>query len=933
MRPRRVIYSKGYPLARAGGIRAPLVFGCRQRVDCGVMKVGSVLGHYHVVRTLGRGGMGAVYEANDTRLNRHVALKVLPAKMANNPEWFKRFEREAQAVAAINHPNIVTIHSVEEADDVHFIILELVGGKTLDDLIPEGGLPIGTFFDVAIPLADAIAAAHKRGIAHRDLKPSNVMVDEEGRVKVLDFGIAKLVDDAPDDEAATQVGSEALTEEGKIVGTVAYMSPEQAEGKASDHRSDIFSLGIMLYEMATGDRPFVGDTKLSIMASIVKDEPTPIIERNMEMPRHLARIVKKALEKDLSRRYQSMIELRNDLTELKEEIDAGVPLITGESLTDPGGLEPYRAPAKGFVWGKWIGVGGVVVAIAAVGWAIFGPGTTVESTGPPAVSSAKLTTSGTDFGGTLSPDGEWFAFARQNGDGFQLHLQDARGRNPFSLEQSGVSPAFSPDGATIAFSRPWTSNADFTQGGGTWIMGRTGGDVRKLSDRGFNPAWSPDGRKIVFADEFVQANPYSRSAQGSRLRVIDVATAAISEPLEIRVPGLATPDAVQPNWSPNGHRIAYWAINAGQRDIWTIPAAGGDAVAVTDDEAVDFSPVWSRDGKWIYFASTRSGSMAIWRVAVDEETGEPSGEAQPITTGGLSEPGMLSFSEDGSKLLYTETLTRGSIVAGDFDPIALAFISSPTPIIRDSRQLMQANVSNDGARIVYRTGGARQDLFVANTDGSNEQQITNDIAKDWAPTWSPDDRRIAYYSNATGDYEVWTVNPDGSRPVRLTDLPGESTVRPVWSPDGSRISLNIREIRTLIVVADPELNFDDRDIQQVPLVDESNPASAFLVTGWRAEDPPMVGNYEGMYLFDPATGAYEKLLDVDPADSVWMADNRRILYRVPGEEGFFVIDSVTKEQWRIDTDGQEIVLSPDNQRAYMVRQDTESDIWVVEIGG
>ena len=288
------------------------------------MKVGSVIGHYHIVKSLGGGGMGAVYVANDTRLNRKVALKTLPARMANDPQWIRRFEREAQAVAALNHPNIVTIHSVEEADDVHFIILEYVGGKTLEKLIPDGGLSIDMFFDVAIPLSDALAAAHKRGIAHRDLKPSNVMLSDEGHVKVLDFGIAKLVEGlVTDDEAATAVGSEALTQEGKIVGTVAYMSPEQAEGKGADHRSDIFSLGIILYEMATGDRPFKGDTNLSILASIVKDQPTLIVERNVEMPRHLARIVKKALEKDLDRRYTSMVELRNDLIELKEEIDAG----------------------------------------------------------------------------------------------------------------------------------------------------------------------------------------------------------------------------------------------------------------------------------------------------------------------------------------------------------------------------------------------------------------------------------------------------------------------------------------------------------------------------------------------------------------------------------------------------------------------------------
>jgi serine/threonine protein kinase len=425
--------------------------------------------------------MGAVYEANDTRLNRQVALKVLPAKMANNPEWFKRFEREAQAVAALNHPNIVTIHFVEDADNVHFIILELVGGKTLDALIPEGGMPIGQFFDIAVPLADAIAAAHKRGIAHRDLKPGNVMVDDEGRVKVLDFGIAKLIEeDIPDDEAATQMGSEALTEEGKIVGTVAYMSPEQAEGKAADPRSDIFSLGILLYEMATGDRPFVGDTKLSILASIVKDDPRPIYERNMEMPRHLARIIKKALEKNLNRRYQSMVELRNDLIELKEEIDAGEPLITGGSLTDPGTLSAYQAAkAKPTASkGLWLGAAGVIVATAAVAWAFFGGdgGGEEAPTGPPPVQVTQLTTSSAvDFGGTISNDGEWFAFTRRTADGrHEIHLQSVGSRSTIRIAEKGASPAFSSDGKQIAFSDEPVLTSNTAIGGGISIMGRTG---------------------------------------------------------------------------------------------------------------------------------------------------------------------------------------------------------------------------------------------------------------------------------------------------------------------------------------------------------------------------------------------------------------------------------------------------------------------------
>ena len=898
------------------------------------MKIGSVLGHYHVIRTLGRGGMGAVYEASDTRLNRQVALKVLPAKMAGNPEWFKRFEREAQAVASLNHPNIVTIHSVEEVDDVHFIILELVGGKTLAELIPGDGLPLDQFFNIAIPLTDAITAAHKRGIAHRDLKPSNVMVDEEGRVKVLDFGIAKLVADVPEDEAATQVGAEALTEEGKIIGTVAYMSPEQAEGKAADHRTDIFSLGIMLYEMATGDRPFVGDTKLSILASIVKDKPPAIIERNMEMPRHLSRIVKKALEKDLSRRYQSVIELRNDLIELKEEIDAGVPLITGATLTDPGAMDAYRAPPAAARWGKWIGAAGIVIAVAAVGWAMFGRGGPApEPAGRTSVSIDQLTTTaGVDFAGTISPDAEWFAYTHQDEEGSRIYLQSVGSRNPIFLSD-GVSPAFSADGTQIAFSEPPLSNNPQAFGGGISTMGRAGDDVRRLTEFGFNPSWSPDGSKIVFADEFVSSRPYSRSAAGSKLHIFDLMSG--DQPTELT----QVDDGVQPSWSPNGHRIAYWVNHGGVRDIWTIPADdSGPAVPVTQEDSVDFSPVWSPDGEWLYFASTRSGSMAIWRVAIDEVTGNVLGEPQPITLGGRSEPGMLSISADGEHLLYTDTLTRGNIAVAGFDPQTVSVTSEPSPVVEGTRRLLQHDISPDGDWLVYRTEGAQQDIFVARIDGSDEHKVTDNQAKEWSPRWSPDGSQIVFYANTSGQYEVWTVNADGTRPTRHTDLGEDTPLSTAWSSDGSQISYYVTENGGFLI--DPSVSFAD----QVPLLLPSVPLSSgangvFRAQDWNDDATKIVGVVDTdpgpnqtltVTIYDVQTQEYEFV--TAGSAPLWMAEQQRIVFRASASTGFLAIDLETGDVWPLDVgDAESVVLSPDNLQIYVNRYETESDIWMIEL--
>jgi tRNA A-37 threonylcarbamoyl transferase component Bud32/tetratricopeptide (TPR) repeat protein len=293
---------------------------------------GEMLHHYRVLEPLGSGGMGEVFAAEDTRLKRRVAIKFLPAAVANDPERRGRFEREAQAVAALNHPGIVTIYSVEQSGSMLFLTMELVEGQTLDHLITTRGLPPSRLLQLAIQLADAVATAHQRGIIHRDLKPGNVMIASDWRVKVLDFGLAKLKEAGPQ-LGVTMAATEQRTAEGRILGTVAYMAPEQAEGQAVDQRADIFSLGVLFFELATGERPFKGDTGLSVLSSILKDTPPSITEIRADLPPELARIIKHCLAKDPSRRYQSALDLRNDLDELKQNMDSAAALSRAATLT------------------------------------------------------------------------------------------------------------------------------------------------------------------------------------------------------------------------------------------------------------------------------------------------------------------------------------------------------------------------------------------------------------------------------------------------------------------------------------------------------------------------------------------------------------------------------------------------------------------------
>jgi serine/threonine protein kinase/tetratricopeptide (TPR) repeat protein len=331
--------------------------------------IGKVLAHYEITGQIGSGGMGEVYRARDTKLGRDVALKILPDDMARDENRRKRFEREARAIAQLKHPNIVTIFSVEEADGVHFMTMELIEGRTLADVISKEGLPLAKFFELAIPIADAIASAHNSGITHRDLKPTNIMISDDGHLQVLDFGLAKFI--APSVDDARTLGVDTDTQEGVVMGTVSYMSPEQAEGKKIDHRTDLFSLGIIFYEMVTGEKPFKGDSNISILSSILKEEPASVSDVRAILPLQLGRIIHHCLAKSPDRRFQSALDVSNELQALRAEVSSQT--ITGQ--------HPIRTktpmPVKRI--GTYAIIGLVVIVTAVFGLKSFTGGSGVVS--------------------------------------------------------------------------------------------------------------------------------------------------------------------------------------------------------------------------------------------------------------------------------------------------------------------------------------------------------------------------------------------------------------------------------------------------------------------------------------------------------------------------------------------------------------------------
>ncbi|HUQ91084.1 MAG TPA: protein kinase [Bryobacteraceae bacterium] len=438
---------------------------------------GQTLAHYQVLEKLGAGGMGEVYKARDTRLDRIVAIKVLPPDIVANAGRKLRFIQEAKSASALNHPNIVVIHDINQENGVDYMVMEYIDGKTLEAVIPRQGMRLAEALKVAIPIADGLAKAHSAGIIHRDLKPSNIMIGDDGRAKILDFGLAKLTEDAPSSEDNTRT-QRAHTEDGVIVGTISYMSPEQAEGKKIDARSDIFSFGSVLYEMVTGHKAFQGESRISTLSAILREEPKPV----ENLPPEVDRILRRCLRKDPARRFQSMADVKVELEETREESESGK-------------LHATVPPRPVRRWPQLTVLGaGVLAALAGLVWFVSRPKPVPE------LHIRQLTAdSGVSTTPAISPDGKLVAYASDRaGEGnLDIWVQPlTAGARPIRLTRTPAddrAPSFSPDGGQIVFGR-----AD----GGIYLIPSLGGDERLIVRGGYTPRFSPDGQWIAYATSY-----------------------------------------------------------------------------------------------------------------------------------------------------------------------------------------------------------------------------------------------------------------------------------------------------------------------------------------------------------------------------------------------------------------------------------------------
>jgi len=731
---------------------------------------GTRLGTYEVLSLIGAGGMGEVYRAHDTKLNRDVAIKVLPGAFALDADRLARFTREAQILGSLNHPNIAHIHGVEESNGIRALVLELVDGNTLADRIAHGPLSVDDALGIARQMAEALEAAHERGIIHRDLKPANIKLRPDGVVKVLDFGLAK----APEAHAHTADRSHAptltspvMTGLGVILGTAAYMSPELARGWDVDKRADIWAFGCVLYEMLTGRAFFARDTVTDTLAAIIEQEPD-WAALPPATPEGIRRLLRRCLDKDRKRR-------------LRDIGDAGVEIEDARS-TRPTAHVVQSADGHG-ARAAWPAASlvAVVTVICVAGLTIWL--TRAGRTAGPPGASAQLIVSqltnydGTETAGAIAPDGRSFVFVSNRGGESDIWLRQVSGGEPIRLTNDNAVESdlvFAPDGENIYFTR--SAGADTS----IWRIGALGGQPRKVVGDAGVPAPSADGRSLAW---------FTRSPDGSYSLVVGAIDGGGGRLLVKDVQGIT---GISPaSWAPGGESLAYSSGGLfAPRNLFVIGLADGGIRQVTHFERSTEGPqsyAWLPDSRHLvisYFASTQPLGAADLGV-LDSTTGA----ITRITTNvaeGFSAP---SLSSDGTRLIVTASRPTREVWKAPFGPDPLANGRNAVRLVDASLDPMWTFVTRDGRTLLFNNAlvGSRN-LWTMPLDGSAEpRQITSMPGNAvMHSSLSPDGTSVAFASSTAGTSDIWVQSVDGSNLRQLTrDAAADSW--PVWSPDGRDI--------------------------------------------------------------------------------------------------------------------------------------------------
>ena len=877
---------------------------------------GTRLGQYEIVAPIGAGGMGEVWRARDTRIGRDVAIKILPATFTSDPERLRRFQQEAQSAGTLNHPNLVTVHDVGADNGTSYVVMELLEGETLREKIEHDRasvrLSVRKAIDYSVQIASGLAAAHEKGIVHRDLKPENIFITKDGRAKILDFGLAKVTSRASVSGTAETVTQQRATAAGTVLGTAGYMSPEQVRGTGVDHRSDIFSFGTVLYEMLAGRPAFVRGSSAETMTAILKEDPPELADSGATVPPAVDVVVRHCLEKNPEERFQSARDLAFDLQRVS-------------SASGPAAAIPKRRVP--LPWILTAVFAAIAVAAGVAAWR--NAHRPAAPTAQPAARTFALLTSqpGVDEFPSLSPDGKTFVFQNGASGKADIYLQRVDGRKAINLTKDSPfgnsQPALSPDGSQIAF----RSERD---GGGIFVMGATGESVRRLTAFGFNPSWSPDGSELVISTELVEMQPQTRPGFG-HLVVVNVQTGATRD--------LTRSDGVQPSWSPHGDRIAYWGLRGqgGQRDIFTVdPHAANPEntiTSITNDESLDWNPVWSPDGRFLYFGSNRDWTMNLWRVAIDEHTGVATGPLEPMSLP-TQFAGHFTIARGTGALAYTAPDIIETLWRVPFDPHTLRVTGPATPILGGAMVVLQnVDVSPDGKHLAFSNVGTREDVYVVDSDGSNLRQLTNDPQRDRGPTWSPDGNLLYFYSQRSKRYEVWSIRADGSGLRQVSHTTGTSWWFPRPMPDGRSIYVDnqngiaIMKLNADGTAGEPQLLPPIRGAERVLYWPRVSPDGSRFV-GTTNSTPIDAQGGGSIWMYSVASKSYEKLAEPGTFPE-FLPDGKHVLFVDRGE--LRVVDVDTKAMRPVATPHtmRQFAVAPDGRTLYLHERTTDAHIWMM----
>lgn len=776
------------------------------------IEIGTQLGHYKILSQLGSGGMGDVYLAQDLSLRRSVALKVLKDDTSQRHHGLRRFIQEARTASLLKHPNIAHIYEIGEGDK--FIAMEYVDGVTLRQ---HGHVGIIEALDIAIQVAGALVAAHGMGIVHRDLKPENIMVSREGYIKVLDFGLAKNITEAHSGQANPEgpTVSTVLTDPGSILGTVTYMSPEQARGLEVDHRTDIWSLGVIMYEMIAGRTPFESKTASDVISGILDREPQPMARFSRDVPEAVEWLVMKALNKDRDGRHQTAKEMLSDLQRLKNRMAVevelqnlsgeGHPLVSGSRISAFSDSQARRPTApvssveyivSGISSHKTAAaltlllllVAGAAGVVAIVRYLRPSPATTPVSRSLTRLSSG----AGLQSGPSWSPDGRFIAYDSDRGGTFGIWVQPVGGGDPVQVTHSSAhdwQPDWSPDGNSMVFRSE-------REGGGLYVVPPFGGRERKIASFGYRPRWSPDGSKILCLSPGDNFFEYPRvfivDLDGSP--PVEISTSVTGNEREARL-GLVA-------WHPDGKRISFVSHDGG---FWTVPVANGKPVRSEvfanvakqiKDGALDLlNFCWAPSGAAIYFEGNSKGLLNLWKVTVDPKTLAWIAGPERLTTG-LGPDTEIALSRDGKRLAFATVSQSTRIWALPFDALAGRVTGVGQPITAPDLDAWFPDLSPDGKRLVFtanRHGMDGQELWLQSLKDNSSKLLADDEYTRFVPRWSPDGKYVAYSrftTKAQGDerpYRIFLMPADGGEERPLTSPGPWRDYIYDWSPDSQWI--------------------------------------------------------------------------------------------------------------------------------------------------